>query len=343
MIKNGYIDYLHKVIAAGGYQRTLHYHNTPHFHKKLYEEQMDFIQKNYVTYNLDDINNKLKYGEASILEKSEKKSIVIGFFDGYRNNFDVMYSILEERGLTAWYLLVADFLNTPVGEQEKMLEPYLMQYVLGEYEDGRYAMSWEEAKRAGASHVLVNHSSTHTFMKSETPKDKLEYEIYHSHQLIKENTGIEPKVFSWLGGADYETNPSASGMLRETRYQYLIGYRFENIEKQSDIDLVDMDRMSGEGSTMTVEEMQEEIKYHQNVMENIGIFSAVPAILPFCMVDHPIGNHGVAEDMELANDFRGLAMFLAETQNLHEWMAANKALDVLAVNRIGKGFPFHLN
>lgn len=346
--QEGYIDKIYAILMGGGYQRTLHYHNTPVFHKEVYERQMEFISRNYVTYGTEDLSDK-KTRDAQV-RQGGKLPIVIGLFDGYRNHYDVMLPILEKYGMTAWFLLVTDFVNTSPEKQEKMLEPYRMQYYLGEYKDRRYAMNWEEAGRVCETQVIVNHSSTHYFMKPDTDVRHLEYEICHSHDLIKEKLGISPRVFSWLGGAEYGTNSQASGMLQKLGYQYLIGYELEMIgaeEGQDGGQVCDPavtrreDRRKPEGEDIDTAQLEEEIRYHQEVMEQVGIFSAVPAILPFYQAASPKKGTGNSEDREFAWHFRMLAEYLRDRLSFDEWHAVHRALDILAVNLLGKTFPYH--
>ena len=371
-MEKGYIEKLYWILRGGGYQRTLHYHNTPRDHEKLYEEQMKYIKEHYHTVSLAELENTFLRRQRGNQEEDGKKrkiqteqdrqgkpEIVIGLFDGYRNNFDAMYPILEKYGQTAWFLLVADFLDTPAEQQEGKLEEYRMQYMLGEYNDRRYAMSWDEARLAARSHTIVNHSSTHFFMMPDTKKEALEYEICHSHELIVRNTGIVPRVFSWLGGGEFSTNREASKMLQVKGYEYLIGYELENIKPEAEKpdpgskmaaelrikaeeNLADL---QGRICDYPEEELEEEIRYHQKIMETIGIFSAVPAILPLYRAETPeipkipINNK---EDISFAAHFYRLASYLRNHLRIPEWDAAHRALDIMAVNMIGEGFPFHL-
>lgn len=344
----GYIEKLCRIFRAGGYQRTLHYHNTPGKYERLYEEQIKYIADHYHTLSADNLKNRFVDGVGH--------SIIIGLFDGYRNNYDVMCPIMKKYGQTAWYLLVADFLDTPVKEQEGRLERYRMQYLLGEYKDRRYAMNWDEARLASQNHTIVNHSSTHFFLKPDSGRKDLEYEIYHSHDLIAKNTGVIPKVFSWLGGGEYGTNSAATEMLQEKGYEYLIGYELENIAPVIDglpktaveTKTEDEKKLPGCQKIMpefTDEKLEEEINHHQSIMATIGIFSGVPAILPLYRAEAPqVGkdNETKEEDLIFASHFYRLAFYLRERLKITEWDAAHRALDVMAVNMIGEGFPYHL-
>lgn len=385
-VKKGYIDKLYRILKGGGYQRTLHYHNTPGTHEALYEEQMKYIAEHYHTVSATELGKRLRGRRNEKQEETDGRradfragkgySLVIGLFDGYRNNFDVMYPILEKYGQTAWYLLVADFLDAPVQEQEGRLEQYSMQYLLGEYKDRRYAMNWEEARQAAQNHTIVNHSSTHFFLKQDSEKEVLDYEINHSHELIVNNTGVIPKVFSWLGGAEYSTNSAATKMLQEKGYEYLVGYELENIapvpggltKTVVERDLPEDPGASEEPKCASAEcrcvgeeqcasredwcaasaefreeKLLEEINYHQRIMETIGIFSGVPAILPMYQAEAPEVGKGEEEDLLFASHFYQLASYLWEHLRISEWEAAHRALDIMAVNMIGEGFPYHLS
>ncbi|MHA9739158.1 polysaccharide deacetylase family protein [Robinsoniella peoriensis] len=332
-----YIDRTCYLLKSGGYQRTLHYHNTPAFYGSLYEEQLKYVADHYVSCNLDYLDRKLL---PDTFEREFKKSMVIGLFDGYRNNYEVMYPLLEKYGLTAWYLLVSDFLNTPVDRQEKMLEPYHMQYVIGEYKDGRYAMSWEEAKEAGKTHVIVNHTATHYFMKPDTDEKRVCYEIDHAHRLIEEKTGVCPEVFSALGGADYHMNHMISRKLREKGYRYMFGYSLEHIG-ETEGTYIPEDTDDEHTDVMDDVQIREEIRYHQMVMDQIGKYSAIPAILPFYTVDTSVKTTGTEEDRQLAEHFKNIAFFLQDKLSFDEWNATHRALDILAFLLIGKDFPYH--
>ena len=226
MKTGGNIDRVYTWLKHGCYQRTLHYHNTPKINEELYKKQLDYINEHYETVCPEDVKDYLRGGT-----RKARPSIVIGAFDGYRNNYDVLWRLLEERGMKAWYLLVTDFLDAPPDGQEKVLLPYRMQWLPDEYPDGRYAMNWEEAAKISKNHTIVNHSSTHYPLTLDTDFETLQYEIVHAHNRIVEKLGKRPEAFSWLGGLWLGKNINADSLLRELDYHFLFGYRLEYFDK----------------------------------------------------------------------------------------------------------------
>lgn len=323
-------------LKHGWYQRTLHYHNTPERFRELYLRQLHYIREHFRTITP-------KAAADRLLQKggSAEKDWVIGAFDGYRNHYEVLYPILEELGLHGWFLLVTDFLDVPVKEQEKSLTTYRMQYLLHEYPDGRYAMNWEEAKEIGENHTIVNHSCTHFSLAEDTDEKILHEEIRRSHGRILEKTKIRPQVFSYLGGADMGLNPKAADLLKEMDYHFLIGYQLEYFEKENPLPVYETPDLKEPWFGYEPGELKEQAEYYDSVIEGIGWFSAVPAILPFTRCGYvDLGRKDEAGE-KLAGHFAALAVWLMRHRNLPEKDAANRAMEILAFWEIGKEFPYH--
>lgn len=326
-------DRIYTWLKHGCYQRTLHYHNTPAINAGLYEAQLGYIDKNYDTVTPEDVLAYLKTGI-----RKERPSILIGAFDGYRNNYDVLYRRMKERKMHGWYLLVADFLDTAPEKQERALTPYRMQWVPYEYEDGRYAMSWAEASEIGREHTIVNHTSTHWELTENDDDRTLGYEISHSHELISKNLGKEPKIMSWLGGAGISRNVRAEKMLRQYGYHFQIGYCLEYFD-ENDAPDTRWEMAQPDGTALS--SLDDEIRRYEQIISNIGWYSAVPSILPLYQKGYFITDGNNEEDRKLAKHYAALADCLVRTRGMAETAAAWRALEVLAVSELGEGFPFH--
>ncbi len=337
-----YLQKTYGLLKAGSYQRTLHYHNTIRENEDLYRRQLDFVKDCYQVPGIS---------ELSLGVRSQgKPSLVIGLFDGYRNNYDVFFHLLKEHGLKGWFLLVTDFLDTPVKDQEASLERYRMQYQLGEYGDGRYAMSWAEAAEiAGCGHTIVNHSATHFYLTKDSRQEEIDYEIDHSHELLLKYLGKTPCVFSWLGGAGFSENPYAAKKLHEKGYEYLMGYTLEMEEPLESGDnpafLQTLQENQGSAELFHMPEenksrqLEEDICFHKRIMDAGSIFTPVPAILPGYGLQEEGQKEPYEEDLRLAEDFLSLACYLMQEKQEDEWHAVHRALDILAVKGFF-GFPF---
>lgn len=316
------VDKVYTWLKHGCYQRSLHFHNTPLNRRGLYDKHLEFVKEHYEVWTPKDALAYLKTGL-----RGKKPSIIIGAFDGYRNNYEVLFRLLEEKGMHGWFLLVTDFINTPAAEQEQVLTPYRMQWVPDEYTDKRYAMNWEEAAQISVNHTIVNHTSRHYLLQGEISEEELQYEIRHSDQMIKEKTGIKPEIFSWLGGGWMEKNPRAAQILRENGYHFLLGYRLEYFD-ETDTSSDKWEKAVPEH--IELQELDREVRHYEQAVSNIGWYSAVPAILPFYQTGHLVTDGEREEDMAIASHFAAVAEYLNRERSMEEEMAVNKALEVIS-------------
>lgn len=327
------INKIYTWLKWGCYQRSLHYHNTPSAHRDLYEKQLEYIRQHYEVWSPGQAIEYLKTGK-----RGRKPSIIVAAFDGYRNNHDVLWKLFEEIGIHGWFLLVTDFINAEDQNQERLLSHYQMQWVPDEYADGRYAMNWQEAGEISRRHTMVNHTSTHYRLTEQTQEETLKYEILHAEELIQRHLEEKPQIFSWLGGAGLEKNRHADGLLRKNGYHLLMGYRLEYFDETDKTEICWEEAQADETGSDCLDR---EIRNHEQIMSNIGWYSAVPAILPFYQNGYKITEGQYPKDLEMARHFTALARYMVEKRNMEEKAAADLALDVLAVSRIGEGFLFH--
>lgn len=318
-------------LASGHYIRTLHFHNTPRKNESLYRRQMQKISEYYEVLSFNGVKALLSGGIAT------RTPLVIGLFDGYRNNFDVMHPLLEEYGLCAWILLVTDFLSTPAAGQHNVLERYKMQWLEREYADGRYAMTWQEALLLSKRHTIVNHSATHFLLNSNQTKEQVRYEVEHAQEIIVQKLGIAPRIFSWLGGAGCTTNQAATDLLRQNGFQCIFGERLEYIGA-----------FDGTSASAEMEyeccadaqcSAQNETQQYETLFTKLTIFHGVPALLPFYAVDGDALQGGTTEDLQLAKRFVAIAHFLMYERGCTEHAACQKARDIIAMNDFVHNVP----
>lgn len=319
-------------LAAGAYVRSLHYHNTPLPHRERYQRQLAWVAERYSAIRPADLAARFA-GDRFL---TPKPPLLVGLFDGYRNNAHVMAPLLGEQGLAGWFLLVADFLNTPPGEQRAMLEPYSMQWLEGEYPDGRYAMTWDQAAAIARDHTIVNHTSTHYQLGENTPPETLAYETQHAQELIAGHCGCSPQAFSWLGGAWYAQHPQAGEQLGRLGFRYLLGYFLEDITPDTAGDGIAVPEDCGPPPSPG-ELSADLLRAFREHMARRTIFDAVPAILPLHRPLGTIRSGGGAADRQLAGEFLTYANHF--TGEMDEWQAACTALELLAFATIGDGFP----
>lgn len=142
----------------------------------VFDQQMAYlISSGYTTITaktlVDALRNK---------NQPPSKSILVTLDDGYKDNFDYAYPVLQKYGVTANLLI-------PTG-------------LLG----GSDYLSWDQLKEMKNSGLiyLIDHSWSH-YSVNYGSADKIKYEINTARQQLQDNTGQSVDIFGYpYGGFD---------------------------------------------------------------------------------------------------------------------------------------------
>jgi peptidoglycan/xylan/chitin deacetylase (PgdA/CDA1 family) len=151
-----------------------------------FREQMQYLADNgYTPVDLYDIS-------LAIARKQElpEKPVAITFDDGYRDNYENAFPVLQELGFKATFFVITGFIDQ---------------------ENPQY-MSWEmveELSRAGMR--IESHSVSHPDMPS-LDRDAQLAQVQASQATIAEHIGYTPRYFCYPGG-NYD--PTTVDLLRE--------------------------------------------------------------------------------------------------------------------------------
>ena len=191
-------------IPAGPYSWTLkvpilmyHYVSEPPIGSDIYRvdlsvspaafrSQLTYLKENgYSTVDLYDLS-------AAIVNHLElpEKPVVLTFDDGYLDNYETAFPLLEEFGFKGTFFVVSEFVDS-------QREGY---------------MTWpmiEEMARAG--HRIESHSRTHPDLAGKS-REALIWEILGSRDTIEAHSGYRPRYFCYPGGTYDEATIQ---MLRE--------------------------------------------------------------------------------------------------------------------------------
>ncbi len=141
---------------------------------RSFEEQMAYLAENgFESVDLYDLS-------LAITAKRElpEKPVIITFDDGYRDNFENAFPILQDHGMKATFFIITDFID----EQR---EGYL---------------SWEMVEEmAGAGMRIESHSKTHPDL-STSERDYVIYEALGSQETIAAHIGYTPRYFCYPSG-----------------------------------------------------------------------------------------------------------------------------------------------
>jgi len=204
-------------LLSGSYVRAINYHNTSFCDAKIVEAQMKFYQKYFSPVTKKDLEEFF----ITKVWKKKKPGLIISLFEGYRNNYDVAAPILEKYGFTGWFFIPTEYINTPIENQKEFAREHSIDMELDEYEDNRYALTWDEIRNLGEKHVIASHTRTHYRIKEDTTEEKMADEIINSKKELEEKLQTEIAHFCWLGGEEFNYNPVATKYVVEAGYRYL--------------------------------------------------------------------------------------------------------------------------
>lgn len=144
-----------------------------------FRRQMNYLAQNgFETINLYDLS-------LAISNKKElpEKPIIITLDDGYQDNYENAFPILQEHGFQATFFVVTEFIDNN-----------LQNY-----------MTWEMVEEMSAAGMQIEpHSKTHADL-SLHEKDYIVYEILGSMETVEVHTGKRPRFFCYPAGRYNET------------------------------------------------------------------------------------------------------------------------------------------
>ena len=202
---------------AGSYLRTVNFHSTPQSSAAYYDKLLRWYAEHFSTLDEGDLGQFFKTGRWH----KEKPPLLLSFFEGTRNHYEVTLPLLKRYGLTAWFFIIPHFLEVPPAEQVAYADAHHIGVTPGEYGDERLTLSWDEVRELDRNHVIVSHTLTHTALTPESSDELMLREISASKRALEAQLGREVESFAWLLGAEHGLNPRADAYLLGAGYRYL--------------------------------------------------------------------------------------------------------------------------
>jgi peptidoglycan/xylan/chitin deacetylase (PgdA/CDA1 family) len=172
----------------------------PHLYVPLenFAAQMRSLsQHGYNTLTLSELNQALDNRV-----KLPRRSVIITFDDGHRDNYENAFPVLERYNLKATVFVVADFIGRKAGWQrrENITEPLL---------------SWDQIYQMQKKGItFASHTCTHP-MLNKIPPDKARYEIMVSREKLEQGLGVPVESFCYPYG---EFNQKVTALVKEAGY-----------------------------------------------------------------------------------------------------------------------------
>lgn len=165
-----------------------------------FKQQMNFLAKNgYTTLSS---NEFLLYKKGKL--KVPKKSVLITFDDGWRDNFFYAYPILKEFGLKATIFLVTDWIQSATEQNARQrcdFTPlnHTEAKANAPINPGGLFLNWSEIEQM-KSNGIDFHSHTHGHTDNYFKKLDFDDEIGLCKQTIKQKLGFDDIHLCWPRG-----------------------------------------------------------------------------------------------------------------------------------------------
>ncbi|MBI4437187.1 MAG: polysaccharide deacetylase family protein [Candidatus Omnitrophica bacterium] len=173
---------------------------------EAFREQMAYLADHYHVIPLEEACRRLEEGDPF-----SEKTVVMTFDDGYRDNFDRAYPILEKFRLPATIFLLIGGIGTEkrwppdAGEPHGPLDHELL--------------SWEEVQQMqrGGLVTFGSHTMSHALFSDLSPQQARE-EISTSKRLLEEKLGKGLYAFTYPFGTALEATDSVKHLVRESGF-----------------------------------------------------------------------------------------------------------------------------
>lgn len=213
-------DDVFRALAEGRYVRVVNFHATPARMSGDLEEQLSRLARNFAPVSYGDLAGLVGRGAWP----HDRPGVIVSFFDGYRDNYDVAAPMLDRLGLIGWFFLVSGWVSARPGDQRAFAAEN--DLALSPYDDlptdYRLALSPEEiSDLAARGHVIASHTQTHPEDVADLDREALTREAAGSREDLENISGTTVRALAWYAGMALGANPDADAALHDAGYDLL--------------------------------------------------------------------------------------------------------------------------
>lgn len=216
---------LSKTYGAHSLVRAVNFHSTSRERAGSYERQLEQYSKSFSSVNEDELRDYLTTGQWH----KSKPGLIVSVFEGYRNSYEILTPMIEKYGFVGWYWVITGFINTPVPKQLDYADHHDIDMLTHDYQDGRYALTWDEIKQLDKRHVIACHTRSHMLLSAMDAATRRE-EIVGSQAQFKKHLGHPVRSFVSLTGPAYGENEATDGLVRDAGFEFVFSnFRIQRI------------------------------------------------------------------------------------------------------------------
>ncbi len=220
--------------------RALNYHDVPPSWAEDFERQLRFYASRFVSVGLADLL-ELHAGRW----RHERPGIILSFDDGLRCHAEVVAPLLEKHGFTGWFFLPVGFIDAAETDQEGFVRAHDVT-LPGERTGERLSMTWDDARRLDARHVVGCHTLHHRRLAASLSREELLEEIVGAKERLEVRLGHPVHAFAWVGGEEWAYSKEAARIIREAGF--LVSFMTNSAVIRPRADLFQLQRTNVEAS-----------------------------------------------------------------------------------------------
>jgi peptidoglycan/xylan/chitin deacetylase (PgdA/CDA1 family) len=203
--------------ARGHFVRVVNWHNTPESAAPALRRQLADLAREFAPVSLADLDRFYETGRWDL----PRPGLLPVFYEGYRNNAEVVAPILDDLGLTGWFFICTGFLDTPPDLQEAYCRAHHIGLVPEDVDGRPIAMTWDQVRELSVRHVVNPHTANHESVGWIRGDSDVEREIIDPKRRMDAVTGQSAACFAWLEGTHHGHDPVNDSGVRRAGYRYV--------------------------------------------------------------------------------------------------------------------------
>ena len=210
-----------RALAEGRYVRVVNFHATPRWMAGALGTRLARLAESFAPVSDEDLKDFLGRGEW----RRDRPGVIVSFFDGFRDNYEVAAPLLDRFGLIGRFFLVSGWISSPPERQRAFADAHSIDLPYKEEElpeDRRLALSAAEVRDlANRGHVIASHTRTHASSLQDPTPRTLAHEAAGSRTELEEISGGKVSSLAWYAGMALGDDGRISAATRDAGYDLL--------------------------------------------------------------------------------------------------------------------------